>query len=96
MKKEIWEGHFSPETEEGIRNVLKMGEELKKQMGKGMAREIIQIESITDCPFCIFDKTKETICTVQDNGCNDKNYIIPEHCPLHKSDILITLKKDKE
>ena len=30
MKKETWEGHFSCETEKGIRKVLKMGEEMKK------------------------------------------------------------------
>lgn len=30
MKQEAWEGQFSPETEEGIRKVLKMGEEMKK------------------------------------------------------------------
>jgi hypothetical protein len=30
MKNESWEGHFSPETEEGIQRVLKMGEEMKK------------------------------------------------------------------
>ena len=28
--KETWKGVFTPETEEGIRKVLKMGEEMKK------------------------------------------------------------------
>jgi len=34
MKPEVWEGHFSPETEEGIRKILKMGEEMKKGIMK--------------------------------------------------------------
>lgn len=33
-QKQSWEGHFSPETEEGIRKVLKMGEEMKKGIMK--------------------------------------------------------------
>lgn len=30
MKTETWKGHFTPETEEGIRKILKMGEKMKK------------------------------------------------------------------
>jgi hypothetical protein len=30
MKNEPWKGHFSPETEEGIRKVLELGEKMKK------------------------------------------------------------------
>lgn len=44
---EPWKGCFSPETEESIKRVLKMGEELKKETkGEKMNIKIVNVEKV--------------------------------------------------